>query len=315
MQAPATGKSLAEGQSCTHLAKRLHKFSHVNAVDDDGSTSAGSSDHEHDRFHQVSTNNFKQKNAFRSGHAGQDGAAALVYCMDVLSLAQEPARSSKTRTLKAKHAVRQTQQQQTIRKPSPPPGLDGFAPPPGLQHTEVFAVPLGFTPPPGLASPLGLTLPPGLELSGTEVTKPIEMVGPYNPKDFHRELVAIFRELSQTTNVAAAVRRVRSQNVPRWHQAAETTDILTRAAEECRGTHRRLFFAFAAGLAKGRPSAFESLEVVSGVQAFFRDVYEDLCEEVPRLPNIVEAELIPTLCAVFPPEVINPSFPARFRVG
>lgn len=315
MQAPATGKSLAEGQSFNHLAKGLHKFSHTNRVDDDGSTSAGSSDREHDHSQQLKATVSETK-MHRSGHVDQPGAAALVYLMDMLSIAQEPTRPSKTRAPKGMRKVQRAQRQQKQPKPSPPPGLDGFAPPPGLQQTKNLAVPTRFAPPPGLPYPFGISLPPGLELGATEATKPIELVGgPYDPKAFHRELVAIFRELSQSTNVAAAVRRVRAQNVPQSHQAAETTDVLTRAAEECRGTHRRLFFAFAAGLAKGDPSAFENLEVLSGVQAFFRDVFEDLCQEVPRLPNIVEAELIPTLCAVFPAEILNPSLPARFRVA
>lgn len=307
MQAPATVNSLAEGQSFNHLAKGLQKFNHANKVDDDGSTSAGSSDRETDLSQQLKAKVFEPK--------VEPSAAALVYLMDVLSSAQEQTKSSKGRAPKAMRKVQRVQRQQKQPKPAPPPGFDCFSPPPGLQQTKNFAVPVGFTPPPGLPSPCGISLPPGLEQGATAFVNPSDSVAPYDPKVFHRELVAIFRELSQSTNVAAAVRRVRSQNVPRSHQASETTDILTRAAEECRGTHRRLFFAFAAGLAKGEPSAFESSEVVSGVQAFFRDVFEDLCEEVPRLPNIVEAELIPTLLAVFPAAIINPSLPARFRVA
>lgn len=299
MQVPATGKSLAEGQSFNHLAKGLHK------VDDDGSTSAGSSDRETD---------IAQPN-LRSGHADQHGVAATVCLMDMLSIAQEPNKSSKTRSSKSARKMQRVQRQQNKKRPSPAPGLDGFVPPPGLHQVKGAVVPLRFVPPPGLPSPQHISLPPGLELCGIDTESPPESVEPYNPKVFHRELVAIFRELSQSTNVAAAVRRVRSQNVPQAHQAAETTDILTRAAEECRGTHRRLFFAFAAGLAKGESSAFAKMEVQRGVSAFFKDVFDDLCEEVPRLPNIVEAELIPTLRAVFPAETINLSLPVRFRVA
>jgi len=299
MQAPATGKSHAEGQSFNHLAKGLHK------VDDDGSTSAGSSDREND----------VAQPGLRSEHADQRGAAAIVYLMDMLSIAQEPNKSSKTRSSKSLRNMQRMQRQQNKKRPLPPPGFDGFVPPPGLHQIKNAAVPFRFVSPPGLPSPQNISLPPGLELCATDTESPSESVGPYDPKVFHRELVAIFRELSQSTNVAAAVRRVRSQNVPQAHQAGETTDILTRAAEECRGTHRRLFFAFAAGLAKGDSSAFEKIEVVSGVQAFFNDVFEDLCEEVPRLPNIVEAELIPTLRAVFLAETINLSLPVRFRVA
>jgi len=302
MQVPATGKSLAEGQSFNHLAKGLHK------VDDDGSTSAGSSDRS-DRENDVAQPNW------RSGHADQRGAAAIVCLMDMLSIAQDSNKSSKTRSSKSSRKMQREQRQQNKKKPPPAPGLDGFVPPPGLRQVKDAAVPFKFVPPPGLPSPQHISLPPGLELCGTDIESPLELVGPYNPKVFHRELVAIFRELSQSTNVAAAVRRVRSQSVPQAHQASETTDILTRAAEECRGTHRRLFFAFAAGLAKGESSAFEKTEVQKGVFAFFNDVFEDLCQEVPRLPNIVEAELIPTLRAVFPAETIDLSLPVRFRVA
>jgi len=301
MQAPATGNSLAEGRSFNRLAKGLHK------VDDDGSTSAGSSDRETD-FAQVVTDS-------RSGHADHCGDAALVYLMDMLSVAQEPNKSSKTRSSKSLRKMQRVQRQQNKKRPPPPPGFDALVPPPGLNQVEGSVPPsFRFIPPPGLPSPPGISLPPGLELCATEVTSLPES-GPYNPKVFHRELVAILRELSQSTNVAAAVRRVRSQTVPQDQQAAETTDILTRAAEECRGTHRRLFFAFAAGLAKGESSAFQKVEVAAGVQAFFSDVFEDLCEEVPRLPNIVEAELVPTLRAVFPAETINLSLPVRFRAA
>jgi len=299
MQAPATGKSHAEDQLFSRWAKGLHK------IDDDGSTSAGSSDRE-DHVVQPS---------LLSGQADQQGSAAIVYLMEMLSVAQEPNKPPKTRSSKSSRKTHRLQRQQNTKRPPPAPGLESFVPPPGLHQNTDAAVPFRFVPPPGLPSPQNISLPPGLELVVADMESPPESVGPYNPKVFHRELVAIFRELSQSANVAAAVRRVRSQNVPLAHQATEATDILTRAAEECRGTHRRLFFAFAAGLAKGNSSAFEKTEVMSGVQAFFNDVFDDLCKEVPRLPNIVEAELIPTLCAVFPSETINLSLPVRFRVA
>jgi len=304
MQAPASGKSLAEGQSFNLEAKGLHTLKQK--VDDDGSTSAGSSDREHEWISSVPVS--------EPGRNDEPDSSALVYLLDMLSVTPEQ-QVSKTRLPKSVRKLQRLQRQQVNKKPLPPPGLIAIAPPPGLQQMQDIYVPLQFIPPPGLASPCDVSLPPGLELGSTKITSPSESLKPYNPKVFHRELVAIFRELSQNTNVAAAVRRVRAQMVPTVQQAAETTDILTRAAEECRGTHRRLFFAFAAGLAKGESSAFHKSEVMLGVQVFFRDVFEDLCQEVPRLPNIVEAELIPTLRAVFPSEVINSSLPARFRAA
>lgn len=297
MPALATERSFAEDQSFKHLVKGSHK------ADDDGSTTAGSSDRENDCA----------QSGLTTGLADQHGETAIVYLMDMLSTLQTPKKSSNTRSSKSSRKMQRLQRQQNKKRASP--ALDDLVPPPGLHQIKDTAAPLGFVPPPGLPSPQNIGLPPGLELYVADAESPPESIEPYNPKVFHRELVAIFRELSQSTNVAAAVRRVRQQNVPQAHQASECCDILTRAAEECRGTHRRLYFAFAAGLAKGDSSAFEKAKVMSGVQAFFADVFEDLCEEVPRLPNIVEAELIPTLRAVFPAETINLVLPVRFRVA
>lgn len=123
----------------------------------------------------------------------------------------------------------------------------------------------------------------------------------------------MLKDLAQNKNVAAAVRRIRTQNVPQSRQATETTDILTRAAEELRGNPRRLYLAFAVGLARGDPSAFKRSEVLAGVDAFFKDVYEDLCEEVPRLPNIIQLELIPTMREVFSAEEVDSVLPVGFR--
>jgi len=188
-----------------------------------------------------------------------------------------------------------------------PPGfapLPGFAAPPGLDAPETYP------PPPGLLPP-GLPLPPGL----VDALSPPEPAEPFNPKKFRRELVSVLKDLAQNKNVAAAVRRVRAQQVPLDRQAAETMDILTRAAEENRGNPRRLYFAFVAGLARGNPSAFEQVEVLSGIKAFFKDIYVDLCEEVPRLPSMIEAELVPTLREVFAAETVESLLPSGFKVA
>jgi len=195
---------------------------------------------------------------------------------------------------------------------SAPPGLAspldfapplGFAAPPGLAAPDAFEA---FPPPPGLLPP-GLAPPPGLvELPPPE---------PFTPKKFRRELVSVLKDLAQNKNVAAAVRRVRAQDVPVERQAAETTDMLTRAAEENRGNPRRLYFAFVAGLARGNPSAFEQAEVLRGIKTFFKDIYEDLIEEVPRLPSMIEAELVPTLREVFAVETVESLLPSGFKVA
>jgi len=194
---------------------------------------------------------------------------------------------------------------------SAPPGLTsppGFAPPP----------PPGFAAPPGLGAPPGLALPPGLLPPGLALppglTVEAEPAGPFEQKKFRKELVSVLKDLAQNKNVAAAVRRVRAQRVPEDRQAAETMDILTRAAEENRGNPRRLYFAFVAGLARGNPSAFAQDKVLSGIKSFFEDIYVDLCEEVPRLPSMIEAELVPTLREVFAVDTVESLLPPGFKV-
>jgi len=189
----------------------------------------------------------------------------------------------------------------------PPPGLvlPASMAPPGLEHPMMPA-------PPGLedvwqaleslnSSPL-IVLPPGLTHE-------------YSPKTFRKELTAILRELASSRNVAAAVRGVRVQKVPKKRQAAEFTDILTRAAEEHRGIARRLDFAFAAGLGAGSSSCFERSQCLSGLQNFFSEVYDDLCEEIPRLPIMVRSELVPTLRSVLPSELLDTVLPVDLRIA
>lgn len=205
----------------------------------------------------------------------------------------------------------------TARKPRPKKTKEQevwVAPPPGL------VAPPGLTPPPGLIHP-SIPPPPGLEdvwealesLYSQALAPPPGLVQEYTPKTFRKELTAILRELASNRNVAAAVRRVRTQNVPQSRQAAEFTDLLTRASEEHRGIARRLTYAFAAGLAAGSGSAFNHSECISGLRTFFSEVYEDLKEEVPRLPIMVRAELVPVLRSVLPDELLNEALPKELQ--
>lgn len=192
------------------------------------------------------------------------------------------------------------QHNQVIR---PPPGLEAFCPPPGLflPYCPASAAPWR-----SRAKQVGSKR--GAPQSTTkhlpkepQVPTPLP---PPEPREFdqaiyRKELSSVLRDLASGSNVAASVRRIRIQNVPLERQAAEFSDILTRAAEENRGVARRLSFAFAVGLAAGEPdSAFDRSECLQGVEAFFGD-FEDLASEVPRLRNKLANELVPTLRTVF----------------
>jgi hypothetical protein len=143
---------------------------------------------------------------------------------------------------------------------------------------------------------------------------PISSIAPaFEPKAFRRELSATLRDLAADGNAAAAVRRIRAQNVPLSHQSRELTDLLTRACEVPRKAARHSAFAFAAGLAAASPSAFDRDECLAGVGVFFREVYEDLCEEVSQLPSLVEREMLPTLRSVFSEEALREVLPESLK--
>jgi len=115
------------------------------------------------------------------------------------------------------------------------------------------------------------------------------------------------RELTMSKDTMGAVRRIQAQKVPVAFQASEFSNILTRVAEERCGGSRRAAFAFAASLAGG---AFEKDQCAKGTSLFFEDVYEDLCEEDPRLNMVLKSELVPTLQAAFSVEKLNKLLPA-----
>lgn len=147
------------------------------------------------------------------------------------------------------------------------------------------------------------------------VVEPQPALATFNPRLFHREMSQTLKDLSADCNVGAAVRRIRAQNVPIIHHAKEFADLLTRAAEETRGPARRSAFAFAAGLAAAEPSAFDRNECISGSKIFFEEVFEDLCDEVPRLAAIVTSEMVPTLQSVFPVPILQELFPEELRAS
>mmetsp|Transcript_16984 Transcript_16984/g.31804 ORF Transcript_16984/g.31804 Transcript_16984/m.31804 type:complete len:406 (-) Transcript_16984:123-1340(-) len=156
--------------------------------------------------------------------------------------------------------------------------------------------------------------PPASPPGAVDTSEP-RMPKVFDVVDFRKELVVILRELSSDWNVGAAVQRVRSQGVPEEHQAAQVVDIVTRAAEERRGVHRRLCFAFVAGLARADPSAFDKTQCITGLKVFFDEVYIDLCDEVPRLRTIIANEFVPTLRSVLPAKELSELLPVELRTA
>jgi len=136
----------------------------------------------------------------------------------------------------------------------------------------------------------------------------------YNVKEFHCELSSALRDLASDRNVAAAVKRIRGQRVPVSCHTAEYVDVVTRAAEEKRGPARRSFFAFAAALMASEDSAFDRSRCIEGIAVFFREVYQELCLEVPKLELIVTSEFLPAIMSVAPCRAqIAAAFPAEMR--
>jgi len=190
-----------------------------------------------------------------------------------------------------------------IHEIGPPPGLEAFARPPGLFLPETTTTSRQKQP---------------KRRSKQQSHKPEVPQAPvlreFDQATYRKELSAVLRDLANGTNVAACVQRIRTQNVPKDKQAAEFSDILTRAAEENRGVARRLSFAFAVGLAAGGPnSAFDHEECERGLEFFFLEIFEDLATEVPRLRSKLANELAPTLRTAFSAEQMHKLVPPDCR--
>jgi len=143
----------------------------------------------------------------------------------------------------------------------------------------------------------------------------VEEVKTFQVVDFRKAIASIFDDLSASAlNIPAAVQRVRLQEVPLALQADLYVDILTRIVEERRGAVRRCQLAFIAGLAAAESSAFDRKECLVGISRFFGDVYNELCNEVHRLPAIMKSEFMPTMLTVVPAEDLHKVVPKAMIV-
>jgi len=134
--------------------------------------------------------------------------------------------------------------------------------------------------------------------------------GPFDLRAFRRELTDVLKELGATRDTAKARGRFSGLKVPSNLQAREFSNLLTRVAEERCSASRRAMFAFIAGLTG---SVFDKEMCAEGTKSFFDDVFDDLCEEVPRLPEILKTEFVPTIRAALPAGALCKIMPAALK--
>jgi len=142
---------------------------------------------------------------------------------------------------------------------------------------------------------------------------PVTVASPAAPFDlraFRRQLNEVLKELGATRDTVSALRRLDGLKVPPAMQVTEFMNLITRVSEERCGASRRVMFAFSASLAG---KAFNRDMCAKGIKSFFDDVYEDLCEEVPRLPLILKHELVPTMSAALEGDKLYQLLPAALK--
>jgi hypothetical protein len=131
--------------------------------------------------------------------------------------------------------------------------------------------------------------------------------------EFRRTLASVLNDLASDKNIPAAVQRIRMAQVPVKCQSSQFADIITRVVEERRGAVRRCQLAFIAGLAAAESSAFDRKECLTGLKAFFDDIYNELCIEVLRLPSVMKSEFMPTMLNSFSKDDLNNVVPVAMR--
>eukprot|EP00931_Biecheleriopsis_adriatica_P028634 TRINITY_DN17072_c0_g1_i1.p1 TRINITY_DN17072_c0_g1~~TRINITY_DN17072_c0_g1_i1.p1 ORF type:complete len:686 (-),score=134.22 TRINITY_DN17072_c0_g1_i1:21-2078(-) len=112
---------------------------------------------------------------------------------------------------------------------------------------------------------------------------------------FHQSVTSMLRELKADKDVTAAIQKLRATSVPARHQAKEFADLIARICEEASSVTRRAAFNVLAGLCRGKDASWDHKRCCEGAASFFRQEYEDLSQEVPRLGQILKVELVPVL--------------------
>lgn len=107
------------------------------------------------------------------------------------------------------------------------------------------------------------------------------------------EIRAAIKELCLSRDTQEALQRVKELRLPTVHQAAELAHILVQIAEEGNRESRVVCFSFAVQLFQG--GIFSKSELLPGLEKFFNTSYQELCSDVPALPEIVQSECLPAL--------------------
>jgi len=150
--------------------------------------------------------------------------------------------------------------------------------------------------------------------SPVATAQPCAKAVPFDLTNFRWLLTGTLRDLRADRDAKKAVARLKAAGVPRKLQAVEFSDMITRVAEDASGPARRASFAVLVRLSLGEDSAFHHDECVRGTSIFFREVYADLCDEVPRLSVVMSSEFLPLLRKSWTPAVdLNGFLPKELR--
>jgi len=176
-----------------------------------------------------------------------------------------------------------------------------------IDEKEYKAKQTGHKKAPQVASPHAKTQIYGSAQPPVTVATP---AAPFDLRAFRKQLNEVLKELGATRDTVSALRRLDGLKVPPAMQITEFMNLITRVSEERCGASRRVMFAFSASLAG---KAFDHDLCAKGIKSFFDDVYEDLCEEVPRLPQILKNELVPTMSATLDADTLYALLPPALK--
>lgn len=108
------------------------------------------------------------------------------------------------------------------------------------------------------------------------------------------DILGIVSELQCSHDVDDAVWRVKEMKLPRRLQPQEFRRLLNAIVEK-KESVRHMLFQFAVVLV--RDKVFDRSVLIDSMDLFFQENYDDLKIDIPKLPKILEAELLPLLAA------------------